>query len=350
MKKLNVAVLGATGYGGGEVLRLLHRDANFEVVFATSRTKAGTPVSAVHRNLEGLSPLKFSDPSVDEIVGGVDFVIGALPHGASAETLAPLVDRGCRVIDLSGDFRLRDKDEYAQWYLHTHVRPDLLAKAVYGCTELNAGKIRNAQLVASPGCFATAINLSLLPAAAKGLLKGTPVVVALTGSSGSGAEAKEGTHHPTRAETLRPYKVLNHQHTPEILQTVRDAGGSIDGISFVPVSAPIVRGIFATVAVDLSGPLDTKGAIVLYQSYYEATGRPFVRVLTTREPECATVARTNFVELRPRVGKDGRLYVITAIDNLVKGAAGQAVESLYLMAGLDAQLPNSGLLCPGMWP
>jgi len=346
---IRVSILGATGYGGGELLRLLLRAPEFRIAFATSRAKGGTPVGGVHRNLDGLTELCFSDPSREEIAEKSDVIIGALPHGASAETLSWFIDAGKRVIDLSGDFRLRDAESYKRWYEHDHPRPDLLARSVYGCTELNAERIAGAQLVAAPGCFATAINLALLPAASAGLLRGIPVVTGLTGSSGAGAEHTATTHHPTRAQTIRPYKVLKHQHTPEILQLAGDAGSALGGLSFIPISAPIVRGILVSVSAELGGAMSQKETAALYRDFYAKRG-PFVKVLGDREPECGSIAGTNYAEVRARVGEDGRLHVVATIDNLLKGGAGQGVESLYLMHGLDPAAATSPLSWPGMWP
>lgn len=344
--RLRIAILGATGYGGGELLRLLLQHPAADVLFATSRS-SDAPVSTVHRNLEGLTDLRFSNPSHDELADNCDVIFGALPHGASAETLGPLVDAGRTVIDLSGDFRLRDVEAYKKWYKREHPRPDLLGKAVYGCPELNKAAIVNAQLIASPGCFATAINLALLPAAKAGLLKGTAQVVAMTGSSGSGAEASAGTHHPTRAGTLRPYKVLAHQHTPECVQLAADAGSALDSISFVPVSAPLVRGILAVVNVDLKSPTTSEEIADLYAEMYATA--PYVKVMTAREPECGPVAGTNFAEVRARIGSDGRLHALCALDNLIKGGAGQAVESFNLLLG-DEHWDSAPLNWRGMWP
>lgn len=342
-----IAILGATGYGGGELLRFFLRTSDVEIVHATSRGRAGVPVGKVHCNLEGLTDLAFSNPSEAELLESTDVIFGALPHGASAETLAPLVDAGATVIDLSGDFRLRDIDQYRQWYGREHPRPDLLQTAVYGCPELNRDRIAGARLVASPGCFATAINLALLPAASQGLLKGSAEVLAITGSSGSGAEPKAGTHHPTRAQTVRPYKVLSHQHVPECVQLCHDAGGSgLEAISFTPLSGPYVRGILAVATVDLGEKLTTADVESLYGRFY--TDAPFVKVLGGREPEVAGVAGTNYAEVRPRVTPEGRLHVICALDNLVKGGAGQAVQCFNLVTGRKETA--SGLDWPGMWP
>jgi N-acetyl-gamma-glutamyl-phosphate reductase len=343
--KTRVAILGATGYGGGELLRLLLRRPDIEVVHATSRNRAGTPVAAVHRNLLGLTPLCFSDPAVDELAGAVDLVFGAMPHGDSARTLAPLVERGLRVIDLSGDFRLRSAADYRQWYHTEHAAPGLLSSAVYGLVELNRERIAGARLVACPGCFATSILLALLPAAGAGWLGSRVDVVAMTGSSGSGAEPREGTHHPTRVETLRAYKVLDHQHTPEILQTLGDAGGTPTGLSFTPVSAPLARGILAIVSTDLPAGVTAAEIEQAYRAF--AARAPFVKWTDGREPEPGPIAGTNYAELKARRDPAGRLHVMCAIDNLVKGAAGQAVQCLNVMLGLDE---TTGLDLAGTWP
>ncbi len=345
MSNARVSILGATGYGGGELLRLLLQHPNVTLAHATSRSAGGKPVSSVHKNLERLTDLQFTNPDVDTLVADSDIIIGALPHGASAEVLSPLVERGVRVVDLSGDFRLRDMDTYATWYKRTHPRPDVVPTAVYGCPELNAAAIADAQLVASPGCFATSLNLALLPAAASKTLRGRVTAVAMTASSGSGADASAGTHHPTRAGTLRPYKVLSHQHTPEVTQTLNDAGASVQGIDFTPVSAPIIRGILAVVTAEADLGATDADVVAAYRAFYADS--PFIKVLDHREPECAPIAGTNYVELRPRVMADGRLHVTCAIDNLVKGGAGQAVQSLNLMLGLPQ---TTGLDWMGTWP
>lgn len=345
MSTTRVSILGATGYGGGELLRLLLQHPNVTVAHATSRSEGGRSVGQVHRNLDRLTDLTFSNPDLETLLADSDVVIGALPHGASAEVLAPIVERGMRVIDLSGDYRLRDMDTYAKWYKRTHPRPDLVPSAVYGCPEINAEAIADAKLVASPGCFATALNLSLLPAAAKGSLKGRVQATAMTASSGSGADAKAGTHHPTRAGTMRPYKVLSHQHTPEVTQTLRDQGGDVQAIDFTPVSAPLIRGILAIVTAEATLGDTDEAVVEAYRAFY--ADAPFIKVLSDREPECASIAGTNYVEVRPRLMEDGRLHVVTAIDNLVKGGAGQAVQSLNIMLGLPQ---TTGLSWLGTWP
>ncbi len=340
-----VSVLGATGYGGGELLRILLRHPAVELAYATSRSQAGKPVSSVHRNLFGLTDLQFSSPSVDELKAGSDVIIGALPHGASAEVLAPFILAGVPVVDLSGDYRLRNLEDYRTWYKREHPHPELMSRAVYGCPELNRDKIAGAKLVASPGCFATAMNLALYPAAKAGLLQGYADVTAMTGSSGSGADAKAGTHHPIRSATLRPYKVLAHQHVPEVVQFTGDAGSALDALHMTPVSSPLVRGILAVMTTATKNPVTTEAVAALYAEAY--ADAPFVKVVSDREPECAAIAGTNYVEVRARATSDGRLHVTTAIDNLLKGGAGQAIQCLNLLLGVDE---TTGLDWPGTWP
>jgi len=340
-----VSILGATGYGGGELLRLLIRHPEVEVVHATSRSAENTPVAAVHRNLQGLTDLSFSAPDELTLARESDIVFGALPHGASAEILAPIINEGVRVIDLSGDYRLRDLDAYRRWYKREHPHPELIGLAVYGCPELNAEHIATARLVASPGCFATALNLALLPVAAGAQLSGQVQVVAMTGSSGSGALAKPGTHHPTRSTTLRPYKVLAHQHVPEVVQLLHDAGSDVAGIDFTPVSAPLARGIVAVLSAEHSDPVTSSELMSRYEDFYADS--PFVKVLRDREPECGPIAGTNYAEVRARSTEGGRIHVVSAIDNLVKGGAGQGVECMNLMLSLPR---TTGLDWPGSWP
>ena len=347
--KDRIAILGATGYGGGELLRLALQDPAVEVVFATSRNRAGTPVGKVHRNLDGVTNLAFSDPTHDQLLAECDFIFGALPHGASAEVLAPLVDAGKRVIDLSGDFRLKDPAEYKEWYGREHPRPDLLKSAVYGCPEANRAAIAGAQLVASPGCFATCINIALLPAAAEGLLSGRPGIVALTASSGAGAAVRETTHHPIRAESARAYKVLKHQHVPECVQLVRQAGSpAVEGMDFTPVSIPITRGILTIATAKLARKLSQGELNDLYELYYNR--EPFIKVLIDREPECQSVAATNYAEVRPRLTHSGELHAISTLDNLVKGGAGQGYQCYRIMSAnqQDEAAPPLGWL--GTWP
>lgn len=348
-----VTIIGGTGYGGAELIRLLRWHPAVELVRVTSIDQVGEPLEAVHRNLPKTG-LVFENIPAGEAARDVDVVFLALPHKVSATMAAELAGVEARVIDLSGDFRLRDAEAYRIYYGDVHPHPEHLGTWTYGLPELHKAAIREARRVASPGCFATAIALGLLPLAQAGLLRGAVHTVAMTGSSGSGAYAQIGTHHPLRAGNLKTYKVLNHQHTPEIEQTLRDAAGRSKqaadfSLAFVPVSAPLVRGILATSIVGVPAGLDVKA---LFHEFYRDA--PFVRVLGSKVgAEVVAIKGSMYVDLSWTLGQvdpatgERQLAVVTALDNLVKGGAGQAVQSMNLMLGLAETL---GIDAPGLWP
>ena len=353
--RVRVAIIGGTGYGGAELIRLLLAHPGVELARVTSIDRVGEPLEAVHRNLTRTG-LKFEEMPAKAAAEGVDVVFLALPHKVSATLAEELAGVSARIIDLSGDFRLREASEYKTFYGDEHPHPSHLdGRWVYGLPELCGADIRGATRVASPGCFATTIALGLLPLAAAGLLRGAVHTVAITGSSGSGAYAAIGTHHPLRANNLKTYKVLNHQHTPEIEQTLRLActrGGHQPAFSlaFVPVSAPLVRGILATTFVPLSADHDAKSIAKLFADHYREA--PFVRVLGSKvQAEVVAVKGSMYVDLSWTLGEaaDGlrQLVVTTALDNLVKGGAGQAVQSMNLMFGLPE---GQGIDAPALWP
>jgi N-acetyl-gamma-glutamyl-phosphate/LysW-gamma-L-alpha-aminoadipyl-6-phosphate reductase len=351
-----VTLIGGTGYGGAELIRLLHWHPAVDLVRVTSIDHVGEAVEAVHRNLPRTG-LVFENIPALAAAQDVDVVFLALPHKVSATMGADLAGVAARVIDLSGDFRLRNKDEYRIFYGDEHPHPEFLGTWVYGLPELYKEEIRTARRVASPGCFATTIELGLLPLAQAGMLRGPVHTVAMTGSSGSGAYAQLGTHHPLRAGNLKTYKVLTHQHTPEIEQTLRDAAGrggrSLEfSLQFVPVSAPLVRGILATMFVDVPAAFDNKAVANMFGEFYKDA--PFVRVLGHKVgAEVVAIKGSMYVDLSWSLGQvdprtDTRqLVVTTALDNLVKGGAGQAVQSMNLMLGLPETL---GIDAPALWP
>src|SRR3954468_13597242 len=286
-KRFKAAVIGGSGYGGGEIIRRLLLHPDVELVRVASVDFIGEPLSAAHPNLEGLTDLKFEGISPGEAATGMDVVLLGLPHKVSATKMPELMASGARVVDLSGDFRLRDADVYKKYYHADHPCPEHLKDGtfIYGLPELNRDAIKHAKYVASPGCFATTIELALLPLARAGLLSGSVEVVGITGSSGSGVVPSAGTHHPVRAVNLRTYKPLDHQHIPEITQTLRDAGGKDVEIRFVPVSAPLSRGIFATCFAHVKDSANADQIRALYSETYK--GEPFVRVPQKRLPEVA---------------------------------------------------------------
>jgi N-acetyl-gamma-glutamyl-phosphate/LysW-gamma-L-alpha-aminoadipyl-6-phosphate reductase len=349
-KRLKAAVIGGSGYGGAEMIRRLLVHPDVELVRVASVDFVGEPLAAADPALEGQTELVFEGISPAEAARGVDVVLLGLPHTVAAAKVPELAALPhVKVVDMSGDFRLRDRAAYERWYHHVHPCPERLGDFVYGLPELNRESIREARFVASPGCFATTIELALLPLARAGLLEGLLHVHGITGSSGSGVAPSAGTHHPVRAANLRTYKPLEHQHVPEIVQTLEDAGARDLALRFVPVSAPLGRGIFATAFLELPEAWTQERLEALYRDAY--AGEPFVRVPRKRLPEVAAVSGSNHAEVGLAAGpaRGGRrtVTVFGATDNLVKGGAGQAIQNMNLMLGLDEK---ASLADPGPWP
>jgi N-acetyl-gamma-glutamyl-phosphate reductase common form len=341
--KLRVAIFGGSGYGGSELLRilLLHPDAEIELV--TANEHAGKAVSEVHRNLLGLTDLQFTKVPEDlESLTDTDCVFLALPHGQAME-IAPRLPANVKVIDLSGDFRLRDADVFGQHYGRAHTAMDAQSLFVYGLTETNREVIKTARCIANPGCFATATLLGLAPLVANNLLSCRVIVDAKTGSSGSGAKAAANTHHPQRSNSFYAYKPFVHQHVPEIEQELKSVGDWSNELIFMTHSLPVSRGIFASIYTETKSEISAVDARAMFAEFYRDSF--FVR-LVEGSPDINWVKTTNFCDIgfaaRVRL-----LVVFTAIDNLVKGAAGQAVQNMNLMFGLDEK---TGLMLTGSNP
>ena len=351
MKRFRAAVLGGSGYGGAELIRRLLIHPEVDLVRVASIDHVGEAVGAVHLSLTGRTSLRFENLSPAEASAGCDVVLMGLPHKVSADKAPAVLAAGAKVVDMSGDFRLRDAAAYARYYGVEHPRAAMLGEGtfVYGLPELNRDAIRAARAVASPGCFATTIELGLLPLARAGKLRGLLHVVGMTGSSGSGVAPSAGTHHPVRAVNLKTYKVLDHQHTPEILETLAAAGAPDVQLRFVPVSAPLSRGILITTFVEVDATETTDSIAALYAAWYD--GEPFVRYVRDRLPEVAAVSGSNFAEVGFTLGEPHgatrTLVVVSATDNLIKGGAGQAIQNMNLMLGLPETL---SLEDPGPWP
>lgn len=347
-RRLKAAVIGGSGYGGGEMIRRLLLHPEVELVRVASIDFVGQPLSAAHPNLEGRSDLVFEDLSPAEAAKGMDVVLLGLPHKVAAHKIPEILPTGARVVDLSGDFRLKDLSAYEKYY-QAHPCPEHLGKFVYGLPELNRDKIRATKYVASPGCFATTIELGVLPLAKKGWLNGVVRTVAMTGSSGSGVKASAGTHHPVRAVNIKTYKTLNHQHTPEVVETLISAGATELSLQFVPVSAPLSRGLFASTFVSVDAAITPEQIQEAYAEYY--ADEPFVRIPKGRLPEVAAVSGSNYAEVGTVIGEvvDGQRVVtcFTALDNLIKGGAGQGIQNMNLVLGLDETL---SLQDAGSWP
>jgi N-acetyl-gamma-glutamyl-phosphate reductase len=348
-KRFRAVVIGGSGYGGAEMIRRLLIHPDVELVRVASIDHVGEPFGAVHPNLEGATDLVFENLAPAEAARGCDVALLALPHKVTAAKVPELLATSVKIVDMSGDFRLRDAAEYRAYYGATHPHPELLGTFVYGLPELNREAIRAARCVASPGCFATTMELALLPLARAGLLQGVVHVQGITGSSGSGIAPGATTHHPSRAGNLRTYKPLEHQHVPEVVQTLRDAGARDVALRFVPVSAPLVRGILVTAFVELPADVDEQRLASLYDELY--AGAPFVRRPRKRLPEVVAVAGSNHAEVGfavgPVAGERRTVTLFAATDNLIKGGAGQAIQNMNLMLGVDEKASLEDL---GSWP
>jgi N-acetyl-gamma-glutamyl-phosphate reductase len=338
--KIQVGIFGGSGYGGSELLRLLIFHPDVEVVFVTANEQAGKSIGEVHRNLHGLTQLSFVNAPGD--LTGVDCVFLALPHGQAMQVV-PSLPASLKAIDLSGDFRLRDQSVFEKHYKQPHTAMSAQADFVYGLTETNREAIKQARLIANPGCFATATLLGLAPLVARNLITGRVVVDAKTGSSGSGAKAASNTHHPQRMNSFYAYKPFTHQHVPEIEQELEHVGDWTSELVFMTHSLPVARGIFASIYAEAKSELTEDSLRKIFEDFY--SGSFFVR-LVNGSPDINWVKTTNFCDIGFAV-RGKQIVVFSAIDNLVKGAAGQAVQNMNLMFGLEEK---TGLLLPGSNP
>jgi len=344
-----VAVLGASGYAGGELVRLLHEHPGFEVSFLGGKGSAGQTLGQSHPHLIGLPAAELTLQEMDpaSIAAAADLVFSALPNGSSA-TLAPqILEAGARVVDLAGDFRL-DADAYPDWYGFEHPAPAWLGKAVYGLPELFADRIAGATLIANPGCFATAAILGCVPVLAAGLADpGVIRVDGKTGVSGAGRTAVESTSFGATEDSIRPYRFPRHQHTPEMeLGVARATGLSVTAL-FVPHLVPAVRGVVTTCYLSAAPGTTTEGLTDCLAAAYAA--EPFVRVVNPGGMVDAKRTRgTNVIELQAVADpRTGTAVVVGAVDNLVKGAAGQAIQNANLSVGLPAA---TGLPTTAVYP
>jgi N-acetyl-gamma-glutamyl-phosphate reductase len=330
--RIPVGIVGASGYGGAETARWLLRHPRFEVVAVTARRAAGRRLAEVHEFLEGATDLVVTDEDAAAVAKRCAALVFSLPHGEAARLMPAALgaEPSVRVVDLSGDFRLDDAAEWARAYGMPHPAPELLKEFVYGFPEAHRAEVAEARCVSNPGCFATGAEIALFPLAARGLLSGEVFVSSVTGSSGSGADPSATTHHPERAQDFRAYKVLEHQHVPEIERLLRESGAADPRVSLVPHSGPFVRGIFTTATALLDQPADAGALEGLFREVYE--GERFVR-LRKGTPRVSVVSGTNFADLSVHV-KGRRAVILSAIDNLGKGMASQAVQNLNCMFGI----------------
>ncbi len=329
---IRAAILGGSGYTGVELLRILARHPEIEVRRVTSRQYAGRPVAAVFPSLASVCPLAFCEPRLEELVAGIDLVFAAVPHQAAMSVVPDLLAAGCRVVDLSADFRLRDALVYEAWY-QEHTAPELLAEAVYGLPEIHRQAIASARLVANPGCYPTSAILGLAPLLRHRCLDPATIVVdSKSGVSGAGRAAQVATLYCEVADGFKAYKVGCHRHTPEIEQEFGGLWGEAVTVSFTPHLVPMSRGILTTIYARLDNPpADLTG---LYREFYR--NERFVRICEPGVfPATQHVRGSNFCDIGVHADpRTGRVVVVAAIDNLVKGAAGQAVQNANILFGL----------------
>jgi len=339
-QRVKVAVVGASGYSGRELLRLLLLHPNAEIVAVTSRQHAGKPLTAEFPRFRGVAQadaLSFVAPDTANITAaGAEFAFLALPHGVAHEFAGALLDAGLRVIDLSADFRFRDARVYEEFYDHAHPAPALLREAVYALPELRAAEIQKARLIACPGCYPTSVLVPLVPLLRGGLLDDSPIAVSsMSGVSGAGRKEEVPFLFCECNESLRAYSVPRHRHLGEIAQELDLAAGRGVRATFVPHLVPVNQGICTTIFAGLSrGASPDDAGEALLNAY---AGRPFVRVLDRgRCPDTKNVTGTNFIDVGWAFDeRAGRLILMSAEDNLVKGASGQAVQNFNLACGFD---------------
>ena len=346
---IGISLLGGTGYGAGELLRLLVNHPNVTVTSVVSSSAANTPISSVHRHLSGFYDSNFaSSIHWDELeLFTHRFLVTALPHGTSGATIRDLIDdaeaHGVKIIDLSGDIRLEDPTQRSIYYPEAKVSDELQSRFVYGLTELQREKISSAMHIANPGCYATLCALSAAPIVQRDMHQDSIIFDGKSGSSGAGRALAASFHHPERHANVNAYKILSHRHEPEIRQALGDPAGSRISTAFVPHVIPISRGMYVTAFMTLRADTEVAEIVSLYRSFYQDS--PFVRVLDT-PVELSSVVGSNFCDLS--ISVRGRQLVVTgALDNLVKGMTGQAIQNMNLQAGIPE---TTGLWFPAVSP
>ncbi|MFT5351693.1 MAG: N-acetyl-gamma-glutamyl-phosphate reductase [Planctomycetota bacterium] len=342
---INVGIVGATGYTGVELLRLLSGHPQVEIKCVTSRGEAGSFVADLFPSLRGVVNLTFTTPDIG-LLKECELVFFATPNGIAMHSAAELLEAGCKIIDLSADFRLKDADEWAEWYGETHASPELLEQAIYGLPELNRDKIKAAKLIANPGCYPTAIQLGFLPLLEKNLIVPDSLIAdAKSGVSGAGRKEAMSSQFCEASDSFKAYSASGHRHLPEITQSLQ--GVSEEGLKlvFVPHLTPLIRGIHATLYATLK-----ESSIDLQQLFSDRyREEPFVDVMEAgAHPNTSSVRGSNTCRMSWHRPQSGNTVVVLVVeDNLVKGAAGQAVQNMNLMFGLPE---TTGLKTPAIFP
>jgi N-acetyl-gamma-glutamyl-phosphate reductase len=347
-EKLKIAIVGSSGYAGGELFRILLSHPRVVVTAVTSEKSAGKPITEIFPHLTGLTDLICEPLDPDKIIKKADFIFLALPHVTAQEAAFRFHSLGKKVVDLSADYRLADVALYEQWYEQCHQYPELLKRAVYGLPELHRTKIKQAPLVANPGCYPTGAILGVAPLLRAGIIDRDGIVIdSKSGVSGAGRSPSLAHHYPEVNEGLMAYKIGSHRHTPEIEQEFSLLAGSGIVVSFTPHLIPMNRGILTTMYARFARETNTAQLHALYKEFYKQ--EPFVRMLPVGIfPNVRNVRASNFCDIGVYADpRTGRAVVVTAIDNLVKGASGQAVQNMNLMMGYDE---GEGLKFAGTFP
>ena len=343
---IQAGIIGGTGYTGVELLRILAQHPEVQIHKVTSRADAGKRVDGLYPNLRGYVDAVFTEPSMESLAE-CDVVFFATPNGTAMRMAEPLLERGVKIIDLAADFRLTDPEVWEHWYGEPHTCPSLLQEAVYGLPEVNRERLRNARLVANPGCYPTAVQLGLLPLVEQRLIRLDSIIAdAKSGVSGAGRKAEISMLMSETGESFKAYGVKGHRHLPEIRQGLEQACGEPVGLTFVPHLVPMIRGIHATIYAQWAGS-DATDLQSLYETRYR--DEPFVDVLPEgSHPDTRNVRGSNRCQIAAHRPQGGNTVVIlSVIDNLVKGAAGQAVQNMNLMFGLEEM---TGLRAIGIYP
>ncbi|MCL6458670.1 MAG: N-acetyl-gamma-glutamyl-phosphate reductase [Gorillibacterium sp.] len=338
-EKIRAAIIGSTGYGGVELIRLLLRHPHVEITSVISSSTAGEPITAGFPHLAELLPMDLDGIDIPLIKSKADVVFTATPHGVSTAIVPELLEAGLKVVDLSGDFRLKSGDVYREWYKKEPAPSAYLEQAVYGLAEVFGEEVAGKVFVSNPGCFPTATLLGLIPALAAGLIQPNSIIIdAKSGVSGAGRGLSLSSHYAEVNENFKAYKINQHQHTPEIEQVLGEVAGQPVIVTFTTHLVPMTRGILCTMYAQLTDKLTVEDFISCYQSYYK--GRPFVRIRRKGNwPATKEVTGSNYCDIGFAVDeRTGRVTIISVIDNLMKGAAGQAVQNLNLMMGWDEAL------------
>jgi N-acetyl-gamma-glutamyl-phosphate reductase len=338
-KKIPVAIVGASGYAGEDLVRLLLAHPGADLVAITSRQYAGQTLAQIFPKFSHYAKaktLRFTEPNAELLAKDAEVVFLALPHGVAAEFAVPLLQLGCKVIDLSADFRVKSADTYKEFYAHDHPAPDLLAKSVYGLPEAYRNEIKNATLIACPGCYPTSILLPILPLLRAKLIDPNRIIAdCLSGVSGAGRKVELDYLFAECNESMRPYGVPKHRHLSEIEQEISKVAGQTVTIQFTPHLIPVNRGILTTIYLEAAaGAIDEAKVAASYQNAY--ANEPFIRMLTGKAlPDTKNVVGTNFLELAWRLDpRTKRLIVMSAEDNIVKGTSGQAIQCFNIVSGL----------------